>query len=182
MRIGSRRTRGLPLTVGYNPRMKLAWLTDLHLNFIRERVGEFCADLATVEADAFLVTGDIGDARNLLSCLEQLDGALARPIHFVLGNHDFYQGSIADVRQQVEAACIQARNLHWLPLSGVVPLSAETCLVGHDGWADGKFGNCQGSDVELNDFHLIRELTGLSRSERLAKMNELGEGAAAHFR
>jgi predicted phosphohydrolase len=162
--------------------MKLAWLTDLHLNFLEDdRIASFCADLATTKADAFAITGDIAHARNLIVCLEQLAEVLPRPIYFVLGNHDFYHGSIPEIRSRVEAACIASRNLHWMPRSGVIPLTTQTCLVGHDGWADGCLGNYERSDVELNDFHLIRELTGLNRAERLKKIQDLGDEAAAHL-
>ena len=41
--------------------MRLAWLTDLHLNFLDDdRIASFCAELATTDADAFAISGDIG--------------------------------------------------------------------------------------------------------------------------
>jgi hypothetical protein len=44
--------------------MKLAWLTDLPLNFLGDdRIASFRVDLATSEAGAFLISGDIADAR-----------------------------------------------------------------------------------------------------------------------
>ena len=49
-------------------------------------------------------------------------------------------------------------NLKWLPSVGVVPLNSETCLVGHDGWSDGRFGDFFSSEVWLNDYILIDEL------------------------
>jgi hypothetical protein len=40
--------------------MKLAWLTDIHLNFLRPPVTEaFIELLAETEADVFLISGDI---------------------------------------------------------------------------------------------------------------------------
>jgi len=163
--------------------MKLAWLTDIHLNFLGDLgVNLFCAELARTEAEAFLISGDIGESPSLLHYLNQLDDALARPIYFVLGNHDFYRGSIAEVRKQVDALCIAYRTLHWLPTSGVVPLTEETCLVGHDGWGDGRYGDYAGSRVALNDWKVIKELTELDPEERLTKLHALGDEAAAHFR
>ena len=42
--------------------MKLAWLTDIHLNFLRPpAVGAFIEMLAETEADAVLIGGDIGE-------------------------------------------------------------------------------------------------------------------------
>ena len=79
----------------------LAWITDPHLNFLdQEAVYSFCAALAQEKADAFLITGDIGEAPNVAVYLNILDNHLGRPIYFVLGNHDFYRGSIAQVRAE----------------------------------------------------------------------------------
>jgi hypothetical protein len=113
-----------------------------------------------------------------------LDNWVQRPVYFVLGNHDFYHGSIAEVRETVRDRCSAVPDLHWLSDAGVVPLTHETCLVGHDGWGDGRLGNYQSSDVMLNDWTLIKEFGGLyeDRPERLAKLHALGDEAAAHFR
>jgi 3',5'-cyclic AMP phosphodiesterase CpdA len=164
---------------------RLAWVTDIHLNFLRPQVARaFLASLAETAADAFLIGGDIGEATDVSLHLEALDHRLQRPVYFVLGNHDFYRGSIAAVRQTVRDLCSTVPGLHWLPDAGVVPLTDETCLVGHDGWGDGRLGNYQGSGVLLNDWRLIREFGGLfeDREERLAKLHALGDEAAAHFR
>lgn len=72
--------------------------------------------------------------------------------------------------------------LHWLPSSGVVPLTDESCLVGHDGWGDGRLRGLLGSDVELSDWGLIEDLVGLNRHEWLARLQELGAEAAHLFR
>ena len=62
----------------------------------------------------------------------------------------------------------------------MVPLTGEACLVGHDGWGDGRFGNYHGSDVMLNDFGLIGEFGGFHEDlcTRLAKLHALGDEAA----
>ena len=93
-------------------------------------------------------------------------------------------GSIAGVRAKVRELCRDVPNLHWLPDAGVVPLTETTCLVGHDGWGDGRLGDYHGSDVMLNDFGLIDEFGGFDEDagERLAKLHALGDEAAAHFR
>ena len=40
---------------------------------------------------------------------------LRRPIYFVLGNHDYYFGSIDKVRKAVKQLCQERPNLHYLP-------------------------------------------------------------------
>jgi Icc protein len=163
---------------------RLAWLTDIHLNFLRPPVLEaFVASLARSDAEGFLIGGDIGEAPNVSLYLNALDRRLQRPIYFVLGNHDFYRGSIAGVRAKVRELCAAVRDLHWLPDVGVVPLTQGTGLVGHDGWGDGRLGDYPGSDVMLNDWGLIAEFGGFEEGlgERLAKLHALGDEAAAHF-
>jgi 3',5'-cyclic AMP phosphodiesterase CpdA len=165
--------------------MKLAWLTDIHLNFLRPAaLDAFLGMLSDTEADAFVITGDIGEAHDIAGHLNAIDDAARRPVYFVLGNHDFYRGSIATVRKTVQQLCAVCPNLHWLPDAGVVPLTAEACLVGHDGWGDGRLGDYFGTDVLLNDLGLIEEFGGFDEDpgDRLAKLHALGEEAAAHFR
>lgn len=165
--------------------MKLAWLTDVHLNFLRPAgLDAFLGSLADTEADAFLIGGDVGEAPDVGRHLNAIDNALRRPVYFVLGNHDFYRGSITRVRKTVRQLCAACPDLHWLPDAGVVRLTADTCLVGHDGWGDGRLGDYHGSDVLLNDFGLIAEFGGFDEdpAERLSKLHALGDEAAAHFR
>jgi hypothetical protein len=73
-------------------------------------------------------------------------------------------------------------NLVWLTQAGVIALTAETGLVGHDGWGDGRLGDYDHSDVFLNDFLLIQEFVGLDRAGLREKLHALGDEAAAHFR
>ncbi len=162
---------------------RLAWVTDAHLNFLRPgRVEDFYRTLSASAADAFLIGGDLGEAPDVALHLNALGDRLARPVYFVLGNHDFYRGSIAGVRATVAALCGARPDLHYLSASGVVPLTEDTALVGHDGWGDGRLGDYGGSPVALNDWRLIDEFAGLGRADRLAKLHALGDEAAAHLR
>ena len=63
-------------------------------------------------------------------------------------------------------------------------MTDETCLVGADGWGDGRLGDYHNSDVILNDWGLIEEFGGFDedREERLAKLHALGDESAAHLR
>jgi 3',5'-cyclic AMP phosphodiesterase CpdA len=163
--------------------MRLAWLTDLHLNFLaREAADAFCASLAEVAADAFALTGDIGEAPDVARHLNALDSYVERPVYFVLGNHDFYRGSFAGVREQVAALSAACPRLGWLTAAGVLPLTERACLSGHDGWADGRHGDYHKSDVRLSDWRLIADLAGLGRGELLSRLQRLGDKAAAHLR
>jgi predicted phosphohydrolase len=162
---------------------RVAWLTDLHLNFVTPGdIDRLCGAVREAGADAVLLGGDIGEAHDVVEHLEGLDARLGLPVYFVLGNHDFYRGSIAGVRAAVRALSARSPRLHWLQASGVIALTQETALVGHDGWADGRYGDYEHSEVLLNDYLLIEELAGLDAEDRLRRLHALGDEAAAHFR
>jgi hypothetical protein len=46
--------------------------------------------------------------------LSRIADRLARPVHFVLGNHDFYRGSILEVRSAVATLASGDERLRWL--------------------------------------------------------------------
>lgn len=163
--------------------MRLAWLTDIHLEFVSDdEVAALSSQVAAAHPDAVLIGGDIGKAASVIRYLYRLAGGIHRPIHFVLGNHDCYGGSIAAVREAAARLTLDGDGLSWLGAAGVVPLTATTALVGHDGWGDGGFGNAATTGVTLNDFLMIDELRSPNRQRRLATLGRLGEEAAAHFR
>ena len=161
---------------------RLAWVTDIHLNFVnRPAIERFCREILDTSPDAVLLGGDVGEAPSVADYLRFLESLLRRPIYFVLGNHDYYFGSIAAVREATTALCRASSLLHWLVAEPVLELTPATGLVGHDSWADGRYGLGTRSEMLLNDHFLIRDLAGLSHSGRFRLLNELGDAAAAHF-
>jgi Icc protein len=165
--------------VGGSVRLRIGWITDIHLNFVRSpRRREFYSTLRGEKLDALLLGGNIGEAGSVNRYLSEMAEALGIPIYFVLGNHDFYGGSIAAVRESVARQAAGSEWLHWLPASGVIPLTAGTALVGHDSWADGRLGDFFRSEVLLNDYIRIAELLSTGKEERFAKLNALGDEAA----
>ena len=160
--------------------MRLAWATDLHLDFVRpDTYQTFRDELRQHRPDALLITGDISEAPHFDLHLQRLAGLIDGPLYFVLGNHDFYRSSVAEVRTRAAGL---AAPLHWLPAQGIVELTPGAALIGHDGFADARLGNYQRSDVVLNDFFFIGELQNLDRQGRRHRMQELAEESAAHFR
>ncbi len=183
----------------YRMTHRAAWLTDIHLNFVtRERVADLAESICRLDVDSVLIGGDIGEADNFAGHLVSLAERVARPMFFVLGNHDYYRGSIAKVRETARRLSRSDRGLTWLPDADFVELAAGTALVGHDGWADGRAKNFLTSDIRLNDYRLIDELRAGHAVDReslrpdgiencdlkrqlLLKLNALGDEAAAHF-
>lgn len=164
---------------------RIAWLTDIHLNFVRPKaaVEGFFATVKTESPDYVLISGDIGEAADFLKFLERIDDALGLPVYFVLGNHDFYRGRIATVRSQVSELCLARPNLKYLTLTEEpVSLSSRMGLIGHDGWADGRAGNYDQSNAMLNDYLVIGELSGLTKEQRKERLQQFGDEAAKHIR
>ena len=163
---------------------RLAWLTDIHLDFVpsEEAVATLCDGVAETRADAVLLGGDIATARTVERNLRRLETCLQRPIYFVLGNHDFYGGRIRDVRQRVADLCRPSRWLHWLPEAGIVELNDQTALVGHESWADGRLGHGRRSAFIINDYFCIEDFQDLSHDDWFAALGALGDEAAAFFR
>jgi len=161
---------------------RVAWLTDIHLDILDEqRREEVLADWSTCEADAFLIGGDIGEAATLTQFLSRIDEVLQRPIYFVLGNHDYYRDSIRRVREEMAALCEKRPRLHYLTHDAPHQLAPGIALIGHDGWADARIGDYEGSAVMLHDYELIDELKQLGKLERWPRLKQLGDEAAAHI-
>ena len=163
--------------------MRLAWCTDIHLDHLTAAGrARFAETVRASGCDALVLTGDLSQAMLLRGHLVELARVVARPVYFVLGNHDFYEGSIEGVRAEVRELGTRERWLHYLPDAGPVPLDAETVLVGVDGFGDGRFGRVIETPIVLNDHLLIRELAGLSRrllAERLAALGDAEARALA---
>jgi 3',5'-cyclic AMP phosphodiesterase CpdA len=159
--------------------MRIGWLTDIHLSFLtfQER-SAFYRRIQGEKLDALLIGGDIGESDCVTQILAEFSEAIEAPIYFVLGNHDFYGGVIANVRKMVTRRCASSDRLYWLPAAGIVPLTTDTALIGHDSWADGRLGDFYGSEVMLSDYIQIEELCDLPRALLLAKLNALGDEAA----
>jgi predicted phosphohydrolase len=159
--------------------MKLAWLTDLHLNFLtRAERMVFYQTILVSSCDALLISGDIAEAPSICDLLIEMTDLIAKPIHFVLGNHDYYKGSITNVRAEIMQLQQTIKSLHWLTKSGVQRLTSDVVLVGVDGFADGRYGDYENSSVSLNDSVLIRELFQhklLSKKHLEIKMQEFAD-------
>jgi len=162
---------------------KYAWMTDVHLNFINElELASLVKRINLSEVDGVLIGGDIAEAESIGHYMRDLASGLSCPVYFVLGNHDYYKGSIADVRQEMAQLHGDIDSLHWLPAAKVIELTSNTALLGHGGWGDGQFGDFVNSTIMLNDYILIRELAAMRQGKLLNKLRALGEEAAVHVR
>lgn len=162
--------------------IKLAWMTDLHLDIVGQPgVADLCSTIRRSGADALLITGDISSAHSHRHYLEYLASNLKKQIYFVLGNHDYYGSSIKKVNSELAKVVEGNNRLVWLSRAGIVELSAETCLIGHEGLADGRLGDPEGSTVMLNDYYQIKELVQPTKELRLQVQHKLGDSAARYL-
>lgn len=162
---------------------RIVWLTDIHLNFVESAiVDQLLAEINAESPDAVLIGGDIGESRDVAEYLSRIANRVAKPIYFVLGNHDFYRSSIPVVRDAMRDLCGEHDRLCYLTHSEPIALTSSIGLVGHDGWADGRSGDYENSDVFLSDYALIAELAGHYEVDRRPMLNQLGDEAASHIR
>jgi 3',5'-cyclic AMP phosphodiesterase CpdA len=162
---------------------RVAWLTDIHLNFLSAAESrQFLGGVRDARPDVVLIGGDIAEAPDLMQQLALIAEELPYPTYFVLGNHDYYFGSIRQVRADVERICRERKSLVWLPSVDVVELTPTVGLCGHDGWADARLGDYERSLVMMNDYRLIEELAGANKADRWPLLKALGDAAAEHVR
>lgn len=159
---------------------KILWTTDIHLNFLTNKELEFfIKEIQNKSPDILLIGGDIGEAQSVCAYLQKLEQSIECPIYFVLGNHDYYRGSISKVNEDVCRLSDSSKKIFFLDTMPFIELTKDVALVGHSGWADGKFGDYNDSEVILNDYILIDEFIWLNKDQRLNKLNELGSKAAS---
>lgn len=164
--------------------MRLGVLTDPHLNFLEDwQFPVFFKTIQDKHLDGLVVTGDIAEANSFIPCLQEFRNRLHIPIYFVLGNHDFYRGSFAEShRKAIEITEVFGSIFYLSNEKYPIRLSKDTCLIGHNGNCDGRYGNYVMSTMQLNDFRLIEEYKGLNKEERLLLMQFLAKTSADFLR
>lgn len=141
---------------------KIAWATDIHVDRLIERdYLEYKDYLRELEPDCLIVSGDIAEGERVCECLRDFDESFDFPIFFVLGNHDFYFKSFAEVEKNVRETVENAENLRWLSETGIVELDAETALIGIEGWGDGRCGTLNLSEGRTRDIFTIEDYKNL---------------------
>lgn len=174
--------------------MKIAFFTDIHLNFLsKENLDLFCKTANETKSDAIVISGDIAESQNIEYYLDYLDQNIDIRKYFVLGNHDFYNGSITETRKKVGAkySTINSKTVY-LTTAGFVPITERTAIVGHDGWYDGGYANWFNSRLDMTDYHIIKEISDKTceisswqegrpvKEIQFSKIQELAKESALH--
>lgn len=161
--------------------MKLAWLTDIHLDHCTDQeVIDFCKHITAQSPDGIALTGDIAEGQNISDYLQLMAKYLDnKPLYFVLGNHDYYNSSIQKVRQEMIELTNSDIPVYWMNHIKQSPLTSNVGIIGHDGWSDGRFGDYLNSTIRLKDYRLIKELAEADEQDQLWQtLQHLGDSAA----
>lgn len=117
------------------------------------------------------ITGDIGDPSNNWKFLNELLEAVNRSVYFLLGNHDFYQGTISQARQKAAKICQQHSNAFYLHECEGFMMDGHLVL-GVDGWANTDKTSLHGTTW---DSEQIFDLQNLSIEQLQQVMNQFAE-------
>lgn len=60
----------------------------------------FYHELIATDSEGVVISGDIAEVPSIESILKEMASTTQKPIYFVLGNHDYYRGSINDLRNK----------------------------------------------------------------------------------
>lgn len=146
---------------------RYAWASDTHLDFLdsdEQRIVSFAERLVKDDPDGILLTGDISTGNRLIYHLSVLEHVVQRPILFVLGNHDYWDHTIENMRKQMKELSNMSSFIRYLPTSPYVALTPNTALMGHDGWYDAVNGNWKNSTMRMVDWIKIGEFAAHGRN------------------
>lgn len=160
--------------------MRLAWVTDPHLEWINETLDRFLDELAHSKTEGVIISGDISFSKKIKYYLRRLS-ELPMPVYFVLGNHDIYDSNFEQVYQTVRKSVKDYQNIMWLTEAPPIQLTEDTYLIGHDGWADGRAGIGSNSGFLINDYRLIHDFSGMSINEVFNMMRERADVASVRL-
>lgn len=151
---------------------KYLWLTDIHLNFLSDiGIIEFCNYLRARKPAGIIITGDISTGNKVIEHLVELEIELRVPIYFVLGNHDLWHTTLAQVEQDI--ANLNKENLIYLSKSPVISLSDTTALIGVNGFCDARFNIPKYNFVFWMDWFFIQDFKKCnSAADKLALMRD----------
>jgi len=169
---------------------KIVMCSDLHINFIRQKddwekrdeqyIKHFCSKIIAENPLCIVITGDTSEYPTLdldLKLIQKYTNNI--PIYFILGNHDFYHGSIAKTKQKARDITLLSNNkIVWLEENGIIKLTDKSCLIGADGFYDVYAGLAEYSTLNMSDFHLIEDFRFKHHLNRISLCRQLAQQSA----
>lgn len=182
---------------------KICYCSDIHFDHLESenyrgsfsknkvipenKAKEFCDKMMEYDPNSIIITGDISTAKMLHVHLDWLVKYTSDvPIYFVLGNHDFYHGSIKETRDNLTKKLKSIKSkyenkLKWLNIEGVVQLTDKTALFGHDGWYDGGYSDWFKSNLQMNEYFLTSEFRFQPQTEVYKIIRKLAQECSDHI-
>lgn len=160
--------------------MLTAWITDPHLNFVNiDGTEAFAKRVKDTGVEACLITGDIGESQNVCRILTAFSNVVEMPVHFVLGNHDYWHSSFQETFSKVVDLCNSSPWLNYLQGRSPIRVSDRSLIMGVDGWYDGLAGiGAMKCGMQLWDSTYIEDLRFPTRFQFSEKLRELGKESA----
>lgn len=156
----------------------IQWSSDLHLDACSDEIIFNYLDSINPDMD-LIITGDISIGTRIESDLVHISSRMGTgKVYVVLGNHDYYQATINQVRYQLKYMLQAFTNIFYLPDNGPIKLNDEWSIVGVDGWADARAGNFQASPSLIKDYQVIHDFIGKSDQQKQRILGRLGEEEA----
>lgn len=152
---------------------KYLWFTDLHLNRIAPwTFYKFIRNIKKENPDGIFLTGDISNGWFIIFHLRLIAAWIKCPIYFCQGNHDVYHSSFDKINDKIKKLCKETPNLFWVTQEDIIAINNEVCLIGHEGWCDGGYGDKNTLHYSL-DWRFIKDFKGLTREQVVLKYQEL---------
>lgn len=126
--------------------MRIAFTSDLHVEYHLEVVGLLAEEVARLAPDALVLAGDVcPDLGRLERALHLVTRAVDCPVLFLPGNHELWcggaQGPGPNSRERYEQVLpALARRAGALPLGTAPERLGPVAFVGVTGWHDGSLG------------------------------------------
>ena len=136
---------------------RLQVMSDLHFEFHADHGSSFVRALDPTGVDALILAGDITTGGRLADALEQFCERYPR-VFYVIGNHELYGYSRAEVGAAIERAAGRHANLHVLDGNAVYALG-DRRVVGCALWFPYD-GDNERHERLLNDFAYIPGFRG----------------------
>lgn len=134
--------------------MRLAIMSDLHLEFDSDLGRSFCDDLDSTDVDVLVLAGDVlpwTSQQNLKNVFNRLCEKYPHVI-YVLGNHEFYRCDFLEVHKQILEFAKLYNNLHILN-NNLISIDGQE-FYGGTGWFPDLTGNERFKNG-MNDFWMI---------------------------
>lgn len=153
------------------------WASDLHFDVCNyQSVMDFIETIP--DGSNFIITGDISSGHKTVVELNKLSRQKANAnFYFVLGNHDYYNEYINAMRGYVSDVSSRFLNLNYLPSTEPIEIIIDDrkwCLLGVDGWGDGKAGNFMANPRALRDYQSIHDFQNMDNDLLQNFLGKLG--------